>query len=264
MVTICEEFGEEYSVGYNAKKTVCIKFSRVNDRNHHRPTIRLNGMVLEWSDCVKDLGNYIKSDLTESEEIRHKQGDFIGRVNGLLMRYKDAKPEVLMQLLSSYCTHLYGSQAWQLSDKSILRMVTTWNRAVRKIWNLPPDSHTIYLCGLNNGQHVWDTIIRRFCKMYECMKNSKNDKLVYLVRMAQMDRRCILEKNVSFICKKRHISRNDLWNDWKKSESVYGLKELKNNEETVSMIKELNEGIVGFNSEEIYDILTCITTYLFI
>ncbi len=31
-----------------------------------------------------------------------------------LARYHDAKPEVLMQLTSSYCTHLYGSQAWQL------------------------------------------------------------------------------------------------------------------------------------------------------
>ncbi len=64
--------------------------------------------VLEWTTNIKHVGNYIRNDLSESDEIRHKQGVFIGRFNGLLARYHDATPEVLMQLTSSYCTHLYG------------------------------------------------------------------------------------------------------------------------------------------------------------
>ncbi len=66
--------------------------------------IRLEGKVLEWTTRIKHVGNYIRNDLSESV-------DFIGRFNDLLARYNDVTPEVLMQLTSSYCTHLYGSQA---------------------------------------------------------------------------------------------------------------------------------------------------------
>ncbi len=68
--------------------------------------IRLEGKVLEWTTSIKHVGNYIRNDLSEFYEIRHKQGDFIGRFNCLLARYHDATPEVLMQLTSSYCTDM--------------------------------------------------------------------------------------------------------------------------------------------------------------
>ena len=85
----------------------------------------LNNETLTWSECAKDLENYIRSDLSEADEIRRKQGSCIGNTNSLLMKYSDAKPEVLIKLLSSYCTHLYGAQAWNLNDKNVVRMIST-------------------------------------------------------------------------------------------------------------------------------------------
>ena len=66
MLHICEEFGNEYSVKYNAKKTVCYKFSRVSNHREKKPEMSLNNETLTWSECVKDLGNYIRSDLSEA------------------------------------------------------------------------------------------------------------------------------------------------------------------------------------------------------
>ncbi len=99
--------------------------------------------MLEWTTSIKHVGNYIRNDLSESNEIWQKQCDFIGRFNGHLARYHDATPEVLMQLTSSYCTHLYESQAWQFNDTNVHRMFTTWNKAFRRIWNLPTHSHRV-------------------------------------------------------------------------------------------------------------------------
>ena len=92
-----------------------------------------------------------------------------------------------MNLFSSYCTHLYGAQAWNFNDKNVVRIVSTWNRAIRKIWNLPYDSHTIYLCALNEGIHVWDVIFRRFLKMYTCIETSSNSKLSFLAKLSRED-----------------------------------------------------------------------------
>ncbi len=108
--------------------------------------IILEGKVLEWTTSIKHVGNYIRNDLSESDEIRHKQDDFIGRFNGLLARYHDPTHEVLMQLTSSYCTYLYWSQAWQFNDTNVHRMVTIWNKAIRRIWNLPTHSHRTCFC----------------------------------------------------------------------------------------------------------------------
>ncbi len=81
MIETCERFGEQYSVKYNAKKSMCIK--KFNDCIN----IMLNGSRLTWSNCVKHLGNYIKYDLAEYEEIRHKKVDFIWTMTMTMTKY---------------------------------------------------------------------------------------------------------------------------------------------------------------------------------
>ncbi len=137
--------------------------------------------MLEWTTSIKHVGNYIRNDLSESDETRHKQGDFIRKFNGLLARYHDAPPEILMQLTSSYCTHLYGSQACQFNDTNVHEMFTTWNKAIRRIWNLQTHIPRVLLCGLNEGNHVYDYVFKRFIKMYNSMK-CKNTKMVRMTK----------------------------------------------------------------------------------
>ncbi len=99
--------------------------------------IYLNVSRSEWKKSVKDLGNHVNYNLSESEEIRHKRVEFIGRVNGLLVQHGDVNPEMQMYFLSAYCCHFYGSQSWDLSDPHILFINTAWNSVVRIIWKLP-------------------------------------------------------------------------------------------------------------------------------
>ncbi len=163
MIEICERIGEKYSVKYNTIKSMCMEYDQFDDRSvqfNDSINIMLNGSRLTWSNCVKHLGNYIKYDLSEYEEIRQQKEDFIWRVNGLCIKYQDAVPEVKMHLLNACCCHFYGSQAWSFNDKNIKYIITTWTRAVRKIWNLLYDSHGILICALNNGSNALDFIYR--------------------------------------------------------------------------------------------------------
>ncbi len=106
MVNICAQFGKRFDVQYNAKKTFSIAFTRAvdfsNGLNEHN-RIYLNGIRLEWKKSLKNLGNHFNYNLSESEDIRHKRAEFIGRVNGLLVQYRDAHREVQMYLFSAYC-----------------------------------------------------------------------------------------------------------------------------------------------------------------
>ncbi len=70
----------------------------INENNR----IYFNERRQERKKYVKDLGNHVNYNLSESEEIKHKRGEFIERVNGLLVQYGDAHLEVQMYLLYAY------------------------------------------------------------------------------------------------------------------------------------------------------------------
>ena len=245
MLDLCSEYGDEYSVNYNATKTVCMAFG-VCGRECANYNIMLNGTILTWSDYVKHLGNYVRYDLSEYDEVKSKKRDFIGSLNGVLARFGDATPEVLMKLTDAHCNHLYGCQAWQLFDKHIEQIAITWHRAIRRIWNLPPHSHRAILCGLNNGQHIIDSVFRRIVKMYDCMHTNKNQKTMFLVKISKDDKRSIMSRNIDFMCRCNF--------------KICGITDILAYEQTITMIIELNHGIAGWTKEEVNDILEYIST----
>ncbi len=135
IISICEKFGEKYGVKYNEKNQYA--YLLIGPKIEIvilmiMSNITLDESRIKWANSVKDLGNYIAHDLSESDEIRHKTADFIWRAYVILVKYQDVVPEVKIYLLNSYCCHLYGSQAWCFADKSVGNMTTVWNKAVRK------------------------------------------------------------------------------------------------------------------------------------
>ncbi len=112
MVNICVQFWKRFDVQHNANMTFCVAFSMAVDLSNGQNEINmiyLIGSRLEWTKYAKDLGNHVNYNLSESEEIRHKREEFIGRVNGLIVKYGNAYLKVQMNLLSAYCCHFYGS-----------------------------------------------------------------------------------------------------------------------------------------------------------
>ncbi len=156
----------------------------------------------------------------------------------------------------STCSDFYQ---WECQPPLI--WTTFWNKAVRKIWKVPYDSHRVLLYGLNNGQHIWDYIFKRFCKMYDSMSKSTNSILSFLISMSENDCRCILAKNVRHICDKWKFSKADLWKNCKsKKLPVFGENEIKECEGVVEMIKELSKGINHFTEDELLEILAYISS----
>lgn len=204
LVNTCSEFGDEYGVIYNSKKSMCMAFNFGKPVDLFRlPSVYLNDKPLSWVNKVKHLGIHLMSDLSEDEEIRNKRSDFIGRVNSLMYTYGFATSNVLTILLDSKCSHFYGCESWDLSQMSIInRMSTTWNRSMRKVWSLPPTSHRNILAGLNiKNKHALDIIYAKSMKMIKSMLNSENEKVSFLVRNSFRDKRSIISKNFDLICK---------------------------------------------------------------
>ncbi len=79
---------------------------------------------IKWVQKVKHLGNIIRCDLKEADEISQKRGDLIGRINNLLVTLPKAPDNVILKIFRSQYEHLYGCEAWDLTDSSVPQLYT--------------------------------------------------------------------------------------------------------------------------------------------
>ena len=268
MLHICEEYGVEYGVLYNARKSMCMLFSKKkNVHNRNMPRIVLCGAVLAWMESIKYLGSYLTPDLSEENEIRLKQRDFISCVNSVVFKFGYSTRDVVMKLINAECCHFYGCEAWDLSQKYTERFGISWNIAMRKVWRLSPQSHKTYIVGLNNGHHALDLIYRRFLKMILKMSQQvKNDKMSFIVCNSLNDKRSLLYKNMAVIKQRWHLNDDMSINELCKVSNVCTLyPAAQDTEIVVKSIKELNSAIDkqtfidGFNREDLRNFIELLT-----
>ena len=57
MLSICCEFGDNFNIVFNPKKTVCIKFG---DKVDEFENVYMNNTLVQWANEVKHLGNIVQ------------------------------------------------------------------------------------------------------------------------------------------------------------------------------------------------------------
>jgi len=197
MLRVCEEFGEEYCITFNAKKSECILFG---DRStSDPPDMFLGGNKLRWESHVTHLGHVLKYDLSEIDDINSKRGDMFGRTNLLSVNFSASTSEVINNIFNTQCAHMYGVSAWNLRDRSIPLYSTAWNRCVRRIHGLPNTTHRRLLPHIVGRPAVVDQVNLRVCKMYETIAKSNNTLAITVLQIALSDPRSIAGGNKDII-----------------------------------------------------------------
>ena len=80
-----------------------------------------------------------------------------------------------------YCTSFYGSQIWPLYHKDGMRKVcVAWRKALRRIWNLPGNTHCDILPLLSSQNPIDIQLKCRFVKFYKSLVVSENNLIRYL------------------------------------------------------------------------------------
>ena len=84
MVNICADFGTDYHVTFNDKKTTCIM---CGTSAAGCKCISVNDNEIMWSNSVKHLGNVIDCDLSDVADSNSKKGHFIPSVNWFVSHF---------------------------------------------------------------------------------------------------------------------------------------------------------------------------------
>jgi hypothetical protein len=161
MLVICSEYAVDNNIIFNASKTMCIKYGEtVKDCEK----VICNNVNISWCINIKHLGTYIDSSLTDKFDCNRKNSAFVGSINKLLSNFYMVQPEILCNLFKLYCCSLYGAQLWYFNSAGFEKCCFYWNKAIRKIFKLPYQTHRWMLGPLSNQLHIIRTIIFAYFK----------------------------------------------------------------------------------------------------
>ena len=113
------------------------------------------------------LGHILSENLDDSADIIRETRHLLRKANYTLCTFSFADPFVLCSLIKSFCLSLYGAQLWDLSNKNIINLQVVFNKILRRIWNLPFNSHTNIVHCVNCILSIKNLIVKLFIFLYQ-------------------------------------------------------------------------------------------------
>ena len=152
MLNICDDFGERYSVIFNAQKfkcSMCVSSNKSFCMPHApNPVFYIGGNIIEFVNDWSHLGHVISTSCDDMYDTESRNFNLTGQMNNILCDLRNVDSNTKIRLIRAYCMSLYGAELWDLSSDHIDSICIAWRRGIRKIWRLPNTTHSSLLPGL--------------------------------------------------------------------------------------------------------------------
>ena len=86
------------------------------------------------------------------------------------------------QLLNNFCSSLYGSVVWNLNHVCIAEVCVAWRKGVRRVWDLPADTHFELLPVICDSIPNLDVVFCRITNFINCCLNNSNEIVNFVAR----------------------------------------------------------------------------------
>ena len=121
------------------------------------------------------LGLIIDCQLNNNDDVIFVRNCFIGQSNTVLCYSNKFDLPVRTRLFKSYCSSLYGSELWSPIDDVTDEFCVAWRKALRRLLNLPCNSHSYLLPLLTNTLPIFVEICRRSARfILKCLNNASS------------------------------------------------------------------------------------------
>jgi len=130
----------------------------------------------------------------------------------VLCSFGKLSSDVKIRLFRSYCTSLYGCELWNLSCVQLAELCTKWRKSVRRLLNLPMQTHCYLLPLLCHCLPVFDEICGRAMNFVRsCLHHESNIvRCVAWYSVLHGRYRSPTGRNVSFCLRRYNCDFNDL------------------------------------------------------
>ena len=138
LLKVCSQYGIDYDIKYNAKKSHIMVVRSSGDRKLTFPTFYLSDSPLGVCEEIKYLGHVISDDWMDDKDIHRQRCKIYAQANMLLRKFSMCSDSVKCSLFRSYVTPLYTAQLWSNYKKmSMQRLKVAYNDARRLLLRVP-------------------------------------------------------------------------------------------------------------------------------
>ena len=125
-------------------------------------------------------------------------GSIWGFYSSMITDFGHVRPYLLCNLFKTYCCSYYGSPIWDMS-KSIDKIGSTWRCALKRIWNVPRETHREIITLLSDSIPIALSLYKRFLKFVKVAHNGPSITTKSVMKIAVHNPMSTFGKNCNLI-----------------------------------------------------------------
>ena len=142
--------------------------------------------------------------------INNARNEMYSKFNLLLRQFRTCSPPIIYKLFNTFCMSLYGCQLWDYSKPSIEEICISWRKGVRKIYNIPYNTHRRFLHLICNDTSIKVKLHRCFLKFFIGVSNHTNPNIRFLSRLASHGSLSKTSSNLNIVCSLYKIDKTNV------------------------------------------------------
>ena len=155
MIDILSEYAIRVNITFSTNKnlekskTKCmVHFG--DKHKHHLVSLKLNSNALPFTEKYKYLGTSI-SNVREilCNDMNVKRGIYINKSYQLRQEFGWMGCEAMIKIQKVFNNSIYAANLYDLNSSTYKKFATSYNAAIRNIWNLPANTHRYWV------EHTW-------------------------------------------------------------------------------------------------------------
>lgn len=166
MLKVCSQYGSDYDIQYNAKKSNIMIVRSAGDRKSTFPTFYLSDSPLAVCEEIKYLGHVISDNWTDDKDIYRQRCKMYAQANMLLRKFSMCSDSVKCSLFTTYITPLYTAQLWScFKQTSMHRLKVAYNDAMRLLLRVPR-WHSASQLFVSNRVPTFEALLRQLMSSF--------------------------------------------------------------------------------------------------
>ena len=210
LLSICEEFSADYDILFNATKSKLLIFGD----NCQNVNIQFQGNMIPCVSSECHLGNLIgPMHNLHRKSIESTTHNMFGRLNLLLRQFSKTDNDAKYYLFKAYCMSLYGCQLWNFESRDVNYFYTGWRKAIRRIYNVPYNTHCALLPFLCQDESIDCQLHSRFVRFFYNSIVSKNVCISLAAKLALYGSMSDVCHSINYISYKYHFDKYNILNN---------------------------------------------------
>ena len=205
MVKICEDYGKKNNLMFSTdsnpakSKTKCLYMCGPKVKNPVYPApIQLYGVDLPWVTHATHLGHELSQDCTMTMDTKMKRANYIKNSMDTREMFGFALPDQVLNAISVYSAHFYGSNLWDLYGDMAGQVYRSWSTTVKLVWDLPRSTHNYFVDNMlaESIPSARKRILCQYVSFLQRLGKSVSKEVRLMSMIAGADVRSVVGRNV--------------------------------------------------------------------